>query len=157
MSHAHPRVSLSFLVSQLGGHAAHSFTERLVPLGLTPQHVGILRMLIANTDRPFTQTALGERLQVLPSRLVVLLDQLADKGLVERRPNPRDRRSNHLHATDAGHAAFDRVRDVVAQLDADLFDALTPEDRADLERIVRQIAAREGLIAGVHPAYRNQT
>ena len=64
------------MVSQVGAHAAQTFGRDLVPLELTPQHVGILRLL-ATSDEPLTQRDLAERLRVLPSRLVALLDALA--------------------------------------------------------------------------------
>src|SRR5437763_8702685 len=86
-----PTAGLAFLLSQVGAHAAARFAERLAPLNLTPPHAGILRV-IQQADG-LSQQALGEKLGMFPSRLVVVLDELEQRGLVERRDNPADRRS----------------------------------------------------------------
>ena len=72
-------------------HSAGRFADRLAPLGLKPPHAGILRAL----DRAdgLSQQALGEALGTFPSRLVARLDELEERGLVERRDRPGDRRS----------------------------------------------------------------
>src|SRR5580658_1643680 len=101
--HPHPtrggpprgRTSAAFLIAQVGSHAATKFAERLAPLGLSPPHAGILRVLSANPGR--TQQALGTILGILPSRLVILVDELEGRGLLERRDTPEDRRSYALH------------------------------------------------------------
>src|SRR5262245_23924430 len=85
----HPR-STAFLLAQVGAHAATQFAERLAPLELTPAHAGILRLI--RTSSGMSQQALSSMLGVLPSRLVVLVDELEDRGLVERRDSPEDRR-----------------------------------------------------------------
>ena len=95
-----PTVGLAFLLSQVGAHAAAVFADRLAPLNLTPPHAGILRVI--RQANGLSQQALGEKLGMFPSRLVALLDELEQRGLVERRDNPADRRSYALHLTRAG-------------------------------------------------------
>ncbi len=102
-----PTTELGFLLSQVGAHASLRFAERLVPLNLKPPHVGILG-IIEQADG-LSQQALGEKLGVFPSRLVGLLDEVEERGLVERRDSPTDRRSYALHLTGAG-------REVLAQI-----------------------------------------
>ena len=86
-----PCDGLAFLLSQVGAHASARFAERLEPLGLKPPHAGILRV-IEQADG-LSQQALGEKLGMFPSRLVAVLDELEERGLVERRDSPTDRRS----------------------------------------------------------------
>src|SRR5919197_5357082 len=83
--------SLAFLLAQVGAHAAMRFAERLAPLKLAPQPARILRLIGATAGQ--SKSALGERIGILPSRLVTLVDELEDRGLVERRDDPEDRRS----------------------------------------------------------------
>lgn len=92
-----PSVSLSFLVSQLGGYAALESGARLAPLGLEPHHAGILRIVGRNPG--LSQQALSETLGVFASRLVLLLDTLEARVLIARREHPADRRSYRLHLT----------------------------------------------------------
>ena len=49
-----------------------------------------------------SQVDLAEVLELQPISLVRLLDRLVEHGLVERRPDPRDRRANRLHLTARG-------------------------------------------------------
>ncbi|MCB9742303.1 MAG: MarR family transcriptional regulator [Alphaproteobacteria bacterium] len=149
-----PEVGLAFLVSQLGWHTALEFGRRLERLGLTPQHVGVLRLLACDPLAVTSQAAIGRRLGVLPSRLVVLLDELGDRGLVVRRANPGDRRSKRVQLTPAGREAFAEVEALTAELEGELFSALTPEQRAQLHALTRALADHLGLAPGVHPAYR---
>ena len=69
-----PSAWLAYLLSQVGAHAAGRFADRLEPLGLKPPHTGILRKL--DQADGLSQQALGETLNVFPSRLVALLDEL---------------------------------------------------------------------------------
>jgi len=55
---------------------------------------------------------LAEMLEVQPITLARLLDQLGEVGLIERRPDPKDRRAYHVYLTDAARphlAAIERV------------------------------------------------
>src|SRR3981081_2685547 len=92
--------SPAFLLAQVGGHAAATFAERLSVLGLTPPHAGILGAI--DRSEGLSQQALCERLRVMPSRLVTLVDELEQRELVERRDKPDDRRTYALHLTEKG-------------------------------------------------------
>src|SRR6516162_7918614 len=84
------QLSPSFLIAQVGAHAASQFAKRLRKLKLAPQHAGILRIL--NSTPGITQQRLAATLEMVPSRLVVLIDDMEKRGLIERRENLRDRR-----------------------------------------------------------------
>ena len=103
-SRAPGRPSPSFLIAQVGAHAASQFAERLRKLKLVPQHAGILRIL--NSTPGITQQALAATLEMVPSRLVVLVDDMEQQGLIERRGNPEDRRRYALHITEKGHSTL---------------------------------------------------
>src|SRR3979490_949323 len=105
--------SPAFLLAQVGGHAAAKFGERVSALGLTPPHVGILGAI--DRSEGLSQQALCERLRVLPSRLVTLVDELEQRELVERRDNPEDRRSYALHLTDKGRSTMKAIGHVARE------------------------------------------
>ena len=100
----HPR-SAAFLLAQLGAHAAEKFAERLSALGLRPAHAGTLRII--NASSGISQQALSSMLGLPPSRLVLLVDELEERGLVERRNSSEDRRVYAL--------PVDRLRQVMAK------------------------------------------
>ena len=106
-SSADSSVSVAFLLSQVGAHSSSRFAERLEPLGLKPPHVGILTV-VAQADG-LSQQALGETLGAFPSRLVGIIDELEEKGLVERRNSPTDRRSYALYLTGAGREVLEQI------------------------------------------------
>jgi MarR family transcriptional regulator, transcriptional regulator for hemolysin len=64
-----------------------------------------------------SQVDLAEVLELQPISLVRLLDRLVEHGLLERRPDPKDRRANKLHLTKAGRRLvddLDSLRDSIA-------------------------------------------
>jgi DNA-binding MarR family transcriptional regulator len=145
-------VSVAFLLSQVGAHASARFAERLEPLGLKPPHSGIL-FVIEQADG-LSQQALGEKLGVFPSRLVAILDELEERGLVERRDNPADRRSYALYLTQAGRETLEQIRRVGQAHQDALCAALDEAERAQLAGLLARIVAEQGLTPGVHPGLR---
>jgi DNA-binding MarR family transcriptional regulator len=148
----HGEGSIAFLLAQVGAHAAARFAERLTPLGLAPQHAGILRLI--GSSAGLSQRVLGERLGILPSRLVALVDDLEGRALVERRDDPEDRRSYALHLSEAGRATLGEVRRVAREHGESLCAALNDEERRQLAAMLTRIADEQGLVAGVHPGYK---
>src|SRR6266404_1355931 len=64
-----------------------------------------------------SQVDLAEVLELQPISLVRLLDRLVEHGLIERRPDPRDRRANKLFLTKTGRRLvddLDSLRDAIA-------------------------------------------
>jgi MarR family transcriptional regulator for hemolysin len=78
------------------------------------------------------QSELAEILDLQPISLTRLLDRLADNGLIERRPDPNDRRANRLYLTRAARPLLeqlvelgrDLMDDVLAGLDAKAHERL---------------------------------
>jgi DNA-binding MarR family transcriptional regulator len=144
--------SLAFLLSQVGAHASAMFAERLVPLELKPPHVGILQA-ISQSDGS-SQQALGEKLGIFPSRLVGVLDELEERGLLERRNSPVDRRSHALYLTEAGRAIVEQISRIARVHEDALCTALDASERSRLAGLLARIAAEQGLTPGVHPGFR---
>src|SRR3712207_5440549 len=97
----------SFLLTQVGAHAAARFAERIAPLGLTPPDVGVLRLLSKSAG--LSQQELASALKLHPSRLVAIIDGLEEAKLVERRANAEDRRTYALQLTAQGREVFTEV------------------------------------------------
>jgi DNA-binding MarR family transcriptional regulator len=125
---------LGFLIAQ----AHHRFRTRadeiLRPLGIEIRHFGALT---AVADGVPSQRELADRLQVSGPVVVELVDALEAAGLIERRRDPADRRSNALAVTDAG-------RRVLAQATGELEEssrALTEPigDDEELKRLLRKL------------------
>ena len=147
MEKGHP----AFLLAQLGAHAASKFAERLGGLGLTPADAGILRLL--RVAAGLSQQELAAKLQIHPSRLVAILDNLEKRRFVERRANPDDRRLYSLHLAKDGGEVLDRIGKVAREHQDALLAALTKEERHELAALLQRIADQQGLVRGVHPGY----
>ena len=87
-----------------------------------------------------TQRELAERLDVEPITVARLLDRLALRHLVERRPDPRDRRVWRLHLRPEAAALSEAVQTELAALAARLTEGMAPAERQSLTAGLRHIA-----------------
>jgi len=90
----------------------------LEDLDLTPGEVNALACFLGGESAAVGELATrsGQR----PSTLTGVLDRLEKRGLVERRPNPADRRSSLAVLTPAGRAAARRVDAAIAAVEGRL-------------------------------------
>src|SRR6266566_6599368 len=106
------------LLLQVSFERVHAhFAAAVAELDLAPLQAKALHEL--NVDPPISMRELAERLKSDPSNVTGLIDRLEARGLVERRPDPRDRRIKGLALTAAGA----RLR---ARLFARLYSAPAP-------------------------------
>jgi DNA-binding MarR family transcriptional regulator len=144
--------SACFLLAQLGSHAAARFAERLKPLGFVPAHAGILRLLVQKPG--ISQQDLATALNMHASRLVGVIDELEESGMVERRPSPRDRRLYELHLTEKGEKGLADIGRVAREHNQDLLGGLSADQQKQLAELLQRVARHQGLSSGVHPGYR---
>jgi DNA-binding MarR family transcriptional regulator len=85
---------------------------------------------------------------------VAFVDDLEDRGYVERRPNPDDRRQYALYLTSAGKEVMQQIARLARQHERALTSGLDESQRAHLEELLATIANAQGLTPGVHPGYR---
>jgi DNA-binding MarR family transcriptional regulator len=97
-----------------------------------------------------TQQACGVALQVPASRMVALVDDLEERGLIERRTNPSDRRARALHVTPAGRRLVTKVTTTVLDRLGEPFDGLSPAEQDELRRMLTVVSGRLGIPPGVH-------
>ena len=120
-------------------------------MGLTPAHAGLLRVIAHSSGD--SQQEVAAKLGMFPSRLVALIDELQERGLVERASNPEDRRTHALRLTPDGHRAIDAVGKIGREHQEALLAALTKEEREMLTALLRRVVSEQGLTPGVHPGY----
>lgn len=109
-----------------------------------------MRLLVTVIDHPgLRQTALAERLHIEPMTLCGHLDRLAAKGLVERRPDPEDRRAKLVHATPEGPTTLARMRAATAGLRAAPVEGFAPREVELLRDLLGRV--RTNLVAFAEP------
>ena len=143
--------STAFLLAQVGAHAAARFAERLRELDLITPHAGILRAVAANAG--ISQQALATLLGMVPSRLVTWLDELEERGLLERRDDPEDRRLYALHVTDKGMKTMAEIGRIARAHDDAVCASLRTSERELLATLLSRIADEQKLTSGVHPGF----
>jgi DNA-binding MarR family transcriptional regulator len=143
----------AFLLAQVGAHAAARFGERVHDVGLSRPQSGILGLLTANPG--ISQQELAQLLGMLPSRVVALVDEMEEAGLLRRQRDDVDRRRNSLVLTPAGKAALQKVAAVARAHEDDICAGLAASERRQLIGLLERIAAQQGLTPGVHPGYKS--
>lgn len=145
-----PFHSVGFTISTAGYAIARRFKAILAPLDLEPREFALLRAVAASEGQ--SQHSVGARLQIPPSRMVAFVDALEQRGLLERRQNPSDRRSHALYVTDAGHELLARAFALAVEHERDLCAELSAEEREQLLELLQRVGMRLGLPPGVHSA-----
>ncbi|MCV7235148.1 winged helix-turn-helix transcriptional regulator [Mycobacterium branderi] len=144
---AEPRLThtdgVGFLLAQLGHHAANLFAEQMATIELSLTQAGILRAIAAMPGT--SQHALGAYLGVLPGRLVAYVDELEERGYVERRRNPLDRRLHALYLTESGKKLMRKLSCLTRQHESKLTAGLDPEECGALRDLLVTVARHRGL------------
>jgi DNA-binding MarR family transcriptional regulator len=145
-----PFRSVGFMLSTLGYAISRRFHQALEPLGLEPSHFAVLRTVGSNQGQ--SQHALAENLHISPSHMVAIVDELERRGLVERRPQPGDRRVRTLHLTAAGEKLLAQAFEVAKEYEQLLTKPLDAKERAQLLDLLERIAGALELKPGAHAA-----
>lgn len=112
------------------------------PYGLPTGSLTVLALIAANPGS--SQTALARGAGLNNSALVGIVDQLEQRGLVERGRAANDRRSYHLMVTPEGRRMMETLFAAVTVKEGPIRDALGPRDLALLLKLLdRVIAALE--------------
>lgn len=109
---------------------------------------GYLVLAALGRGEPSTQIALAQHLGVDRTMMTYLLDDLEDAGLVERRPDPADRRARRVTLTATGAARLAEFMCGLHRAEDGLLDALDPDDRTQLRDLLRRLAT---AMAPVNP------
>jgi MarR family transcriptional regulator, organic hydroperoxide resistance regulator len=124
------------LIAQLG---MRRFQERLEPFGLTPFHWVVLCCLWQEDG--LATSSIGERLQQVGGTLTGVLDRMAERGLIRRERDARDRRIWRIWLTDAGRELSTSLPPVALVLLQDMMRDVTSEEQESLSLWVNHAIA----------------
>ena len=111
--------------------------ESLAPWDITPAHLRALRVL--KRHGPMRLSELSEHLQIVPRSTTQVADALQARGLIERRPDPGDRRATLVEVTGHGTEVLDEIRAARGTEAERIFGRLSETDRGHLTRILRKL------------------
>jgi DNA-binding MarR family transcriptional regulator len=91
---------LGYLLKHAQQQLVQAAAPAMAPFGIDGRELAVLTVLGA--DVPLSQQEAAEQLGIDRTTMVAHVDALEDKGLVERRRSPQDRRKNIVELTPAG-------------------------------------------------------
>ncbi len=100
-----------------------------------------LLAVLEGAGQPLSPTAIAERLIVTTASVTSLLDTLERRGLVERRPDPTDRRRLLIVITQAGKAIVDQFLPEVVALQTAALATLSEDQRRQLVELLATLEA----------------
>ncbi len=121
---------------------ARRVTDACIPDCLRQRH--LLALTLLHRHGPMSQHLLGESLRLDPSNVVGLLNELEDLGLVTRTRDPADRRRHIVALSPAGLDELARTNSRMLQVEDELLNALTTEERATLHDMLVRVVALTG-------------
>jgi DNA-binding MarR family transcriptional regulator len=86
-----------------------------------------------------TQAALAEAIGADKTRIIPTLDELQERGHIERRPDPDDRRVRLLAVTDSGRAAKNAAQEAIQRGEERWLARLSADERRVFLRALRQL------------------
>ncbi|MGY1625293.1 MarR family winged helix-turn-helix transcriptional regulator [Geodermatophilus sp. SYSU D00965] len=139
---------VGFLLSRASGLLVRATNAALAAHGLRVRSYSAL-LLACDSDDGISQRDLAEALGLDPSQVVLLVDELTEAGLVERRPSASDRRTKLVVATDAGRAVRRQATRATAAAHAGQLGALSGEEQDRLRDLLgRLVAGRPAAVPG---------
>ncbi|WP_236796391.1 MarR family winged helix-turn-helix transcriptional regulator [Amycolatopsis sp. GM8] len=132
------RPDLAAMIVPLGRALTRAEEPILREHGLTMWAYIVLLALREQETR--TQAALAERIGADKTRLIPVLDELQDRGLIERHPDPADRRVRLLAITTEGRRLTAKTQAAIQRNEEKRLARLDPADREAFLRALRTLA-----------------
>jgi MarR family transcriptional regulator, transcriptional regulator for hemolysin len=141
MPHRSQNREILFTISDVGRLLRTYADQKARRFGQTRAQWAVLLRL--ERREGLKQSDLAEDLDIQPITLTRLVDRLCDNGLIERRPDPTDRRAKRLYLTPAARPLLDRIE---TQVEAVAETVLAGVDAAAVGVLLTQLGlARENL------------
>jgi len=123
-------------VEKISRYVQNTFRASLGEVNLTKEEWKVM-MALHGTVR--SHGWLCRDLEVSTGAMTNRLDKLERRGLVQRSPDPNDRRGVLLELTPTGQAHMEHYIDIGAQRERELLDGLTPTDKQELNRLLSKL------------------
>lgn len=136
-----PEPDLGELLRRASHAMRHRFADLLKPWDVSPHQLRALRVIAAK--EPLHLRELADSLRISPRSVTEVVDALAGRGLVERVPDPSDRRAITLWMTEAGHRLMADTQSAGRADTEDYFGRLDATERRQLARLLEKLTAGE--------------
>jgi MarR family transcriptional regulator, temperature-dependent positive regulator of motility len=126
--------STGFLLARVGAEARRRWAEMLGLHDLTAHDFATLLMLDNYQGR--SQQEISRMTGVDPRNAVAIFDRLTRRRLMDRNPDPADRRRRQLRLTPAGRRLLQRLRRDGEQLERDMLAGLDAHQQQHLHELL---------------------
>ncbi len=137
------RVDSRYLESLIGYNARRTaltvigvFLERMAPYGLRPVDFSTLSLIKHNPG--ITARQLCHSLGIQPPNMVGMVNGFEQRGLIERRPHPSDRRAQGLHLTVEGRKLMQAAEQTATALEDEVAHRLSGEEKQTLLALLQK-------------------
>ena len=127
-------------IVRLAGTFQRRFGEAFADLGVTEGDYGLL-VALRRAGEPYglTPTELARARMMTSGGMTAVIDRLERRGLLERLPNPADRRGSIVQLTAEGLALVDRAMELHTEVEHSLVGSLSTKDRDQLTVLLRRL------------------
>jgi DNA-binding MarR family transcriptional regulator len=133
------RSCTGFLLSRVGIAMKLAAMEEFERGGFNPYSYAVLAVLAEGAKE--TQATIADTLDLDRSQMVGILDELEERGLIERRRDQTDRRRHMVSITPAGKKQIAKMRTMIKDLEDSFLVSLDDDERATLQDFLQRIAA----------------
>ena len=117
-----------------------AFRRRIAHLDLTPDQYTVLRNLHEAGRRGLTQTELTGRMTSDPNTIASLVERMAGGRLIQRRPDPTDRRARRLRLAAAGRRKFSDASAIASLLQTEVLGVLDGAEREAFLAVLEKLS-----------------
>jgi DNA-binding MarR family transcriptional regulator len=142
--------TLPFEIAETAHAMRKAFDRRAIGLGVTRAQWKVLFRL---TRQPgMRQIELADLLDVEPITLTRIIDRLQEAGLVERTPDPSDRRAWRLHVTAKAQPLVEKLRGIADEMTVETFSGVDPSEIEITRRVLERLRENAGRCGAVKRA-----
>ena len=131
--------TIGVLLSDAARLLRRRFDARARSIGVSRAQWQVLIAL--SRSEGINQAMLAERLEVETITVARMVDRLQDAGLVQRRPDPADRRAWRLFLTERAHPILAELQAVAIEVRAEMLAGLGSEEQAQLQAMLLRVRA----------------
>lgn len=125
------------VMAQVSRLMRRAFDEKARTIGVTRPQWQVLSLLTVHEG--INQGGLAELLEVEPITLGRMVDRLQDSELVERRPDPADRRAWRLHLTEKARALLQQLKPMADDMVEIALEGIAPEQSEAMMVVMRRM------------------
>lgn len=133
------RIRIGYLIHDVSRLRRTAFDQRMKPLGLTRSQWWVLTGVSRHGAEGITQTELAKVLDLGKVALGGLIDRLEERGFVERRSDPQDRRINRVHMTAKGNGILERMQKVGREMNTKVMSGISLEQQHHLAEMLHMM------------------